>query len=330
MKELVSDIHKIGMKVMLWYSIPYIGIYSENFKKYETVLLKYSMDRKYAVLDPRYKEVRDFLVSTYINAVTEWDLDGLKLDFIDAFILETKESMEYDERRDIESLEDAIDALLSKAIKELRNIKPDILIEFRQSYVGPFIRKYGNMLRVTDCPANALRNRTDMINLRLTSGKTAVHSDMIMWNNDDSNEAVAIQLLSTLYAVPQIYVRVDKLSNEHLAVLKHYLSFWKNHRDVLLDGEFKAFDPDCCYSQASASNEETEIISVYSNNMVTLSEKESIIFNISSTENICLKNAQNSSCQVKNCTGNVIFEGNIPDNIFMVTVPIGGMVEVKK
>ena len=37
-------------------------------------------------LDPRYKKVREYLSNLYESAVKEWDLDGLKLDFIDSFV----------------------------------------------------------------------------------------------------------------------------------------------------------------------------------------------------------------------------------------------------
>ena len=53
------------------------------------------------------------------------------------------------------------------------------MIEFRQSYIGPAIRKYGNIFRAGDCPADILSNRIHTIDLRLTSGSTAVHSDML-------------------------------------------------------------------------------------------------------------------------------------------------------
>ena len=78
--------------------------------------------------DPRFKEVRGFLTETYVNAVRSWGLDGLKLDFIDAFKLNGK-SLEYDPRRDYTSLEDAIDALMNEVTAALREINPEILIE---------------------------------------------------------------------------------------------------------------------------------------------------------------------------------------------------------
>ena len=175
-------------------------------------------EKTFFALDPRYKKVRDYLCSVYVKAVEEWQLDGLKLDFIDSFVLKGK-ALEFDKRRDYQSLEDAIHALMTEVKEKLTSINPDILIEFRQSYVGPSIRKYGNMLRVGDCPCDILKNRFNAVNLRLTSGKTAVHSDMIMWNMEDSVENAALQFTSILYTVPQVSVRVDKLPEDHYKML---------------------------------------------------------------------------------------------------------------
>jgi alpha-galactosidase len=82
-----------------------------------------------------------------------------------------------------------------------------------------------------------MRNRHNIINLRYTSGKSAVHSDMVMWNKDDEVESAALQLVSIIYGVPQISVRIAELSEEHKQMLSYYLSFWREHRDVLMDGK---------------------------------------------------------------------------------------------
>ena len=37
-------------------------------------------------LDPRYPEVRQYLIDTYVKALRDWELDGFKLDFIDRFV----------------------------------------------------------------------------------------------------------------------------------------------------------------------------------------------------------------------------------------------------
>ena len=61
-------------------------------------------------------------------------------------------------------------------------------------------RKYGNMLRVGDCPGDVLTNRSQAINLRFTSGETAVHSDMIMWNKTDTVENAADKIMAIIRA----------------------------------------------------------------------------------------------------------------------------------
>ena len=82
----------------------------------------------------------------------------------------------------------------------LESVKPGVLVEFRQSYVGPAIRKYGNMLRVGDCPGNMRRNRFAMANLRLASGATAVHSDMLEWNYADTPDHAALYIINAMFA----------------------------------------------------------------------------------------------------------------------------------
>ena len=88
---------------------------------------------------------------------------------------------------------------------KLREVNPDICIEFRQGYTGPLMQTYGNMLRVGDCPIAAMNNRVGILNLRSLREKTAVHSDMLMWNEKDSVESAALQFINVLYGVPQIF-----------------------------------------------------------------------------------------------------------------------------
>ena len=216
------------MKVMIWYSVPFVGIYAKNYEKFKDMILcETGNNKNYWSLDPRYKEVRDFLIGIYSKALIDWNLDGLKLDFIDSFALKGK-SLEPDPRRDYESLEEAIDVLMTDITAALTAINPNVLIEFRQSYVGPAIRKYGNMLRVADCPNDAIVNRHGSVNLRFTSGNTAVHSDMIMWHYDEPVESAAQQFVNILYAVPQVSMRIARLNEEHKKMCSFFCLFWKN------------------------------------------------------------------------------------------------------
>ena len=325
MAQLIEKIHDIGMKVILWYSVPFMGIHAEKFKEFEGMFLEGSGDDEtFFGLDPRYKKVREYLVSIYKKAVEDWNLDGLKLDFIDSFILKGK-SLEPDEKRDYPSLEDAIHALMAEIKASLIAINPEIMIEFRQSYVGPSIRKYGNMLRVGDCPCDALRNRIGIINLRLTSGKTAVHSDMIMWNYDDTPENAALQFASIIFGVPQVSMRVDKLPKEHYEMLKFYISFWKEWKDVLLDGKLTAKNPESNYSTACSILGNKSVTVSFTNPVVEVKTEKAAAVNASMHKSLIIKDAQNKNYKVVNCMGKLISQGKIGTPIEEINVPTSGI-----
>ncbi len=326
MKALVENIHKTGMKVMLWYSVPFVGIYCKKYEEFKGMYLDKSGDEKtFFALDPRYKKVRDYLADIYATAVKEWGLDGLKLDFIDSFYLKGK-SLEFDPERDFQSLEDAIHALMSEVKAKLIAINPEILIEFRQSYVGPSIRKYGNMLRVGDCPCDILKNRFNIVNLRYTSGKTAVHSDMIMWNIEDSVENAALQFACVLYSVPQISMRIDKLPADHYQMLKYYISFWNQWKNVLLDGKLTATNPESEYSLVCSKLSDKEVYTAYNDRVIPVTASETVAVNATADKYLIIKNAKGKNYKVVNCMGQEISKGVINCALEEIEVPTAGMI----
>ena len=329
MASLVDEIHNIGMKIILWYSVPFVGMYSEKYEEFKDMLLDGAGNAGTSfALDPRYRKVRDYLVSIYTDAVKNWNLDGLKLDFIDSFVLKGK-SLEYDEKRDFQSLESAIHALMTQVKASLTAINPDIMIEFRQSYVGPSIRKYGNMLRVGDCPCDMLKNRVNVVKLRLTSGKTAVHSDMIMWNTEDTPENAAMQFVSILYSVPQISMLIEKLPESHYNMLKYYISFWKKHRDILLDGKLTAKNPESEYSIVSSVLDNKEIFTSYTDPVIPVSAHYTVAVNGTRGNALVIKNADGKNYKVVDCMGNETDNGRFVSDIAEITVPAAGMVFIQ-
>ena len=111
-----------------------------------------------------------------------------------------------------------------------RAIDPEVMIEFRQPYIGPLMRKYGNMFRAGDAPNAYVANRVRTIDLRLLSGETAVHSDMIMWHPDEPVERAALQLLNVMFSVPQVSVRLGEIPRPHLDMVTFYTGYWSENR----------------------------------------------------------------------------------------------------
>ena len=261
----VDRVRALGMKYMIWYSVPFVGFKSRAAERFAGKFL-YKRDNMGAwVLDPRFPEVRDHLASIYETAVRDWNLDGLKLDFIDSFYTPDPDpaAAENWAGRDIRSVPEAVLALMQEVRRRLEAVRPGILIEFRQSYMGPAIRSFGNMIRAGDVPGDPLRNRARTARLRLTSGTTAVHADMLEWNPRETPQQAAQQILAVLFSVIQYSMRLDRLPADHKRMMRHWIAWTTAHRDALLRGSFSPRRPELGYPLLEGSSASERILAVY-------------------------------------------------------------------
>ena len=266
----VKRVQDMGVKYMMWYSVPFVGRKSENYARFKGKFLYERSGLGTAVFDPRFLEVRKFLVDTYVKALMDWNIDGFKLDFIDSFRFNGADpaAKENYAGRDIKSLPLAVDTLMTEVKEALAAIKPDILVEFRQSYVGPAIRKDGNMLRVGDCPGNMRRNRFAMANLRLASGATAVHSDMLEWNYADTPDHAALYIINAMFGVVQYSMMLRDAPKEHLAMIEKWIRFSQDHRDTLQNGRFVPHHPELQYPIIEAIGKGETVVGLYDDGRV--------------------------------------------------------------
>lgn len=328
MRGFIEKVHKTGLKAMMWYSVPYIGKHSQAWKQFEGKFLD-DPNQDWCCLDPRFPDVRDFLINKYEEAIKKWNIDGFKLDFIDAFEL-TEYSDTESKERDFDSLEDAVWCLISKINERLKAINPDILIEFRQNYIGPVITTYSNMVRVGDCAMDSITNRIGVLDLRLTSGETAVHSDMIIWDYNDEAYIAAKQLIAVLFGVPQISVLLDELPRTHYRMLKTYLNFFNGHRKTLLEGKLSVFNPECGYSMAEAENEDEKITVCYSKNIVNFHKGKHYIVNGTGDTYVIIRAKENIKYTIYDCMGNIVSDGEkYVDGITEFDVPESGIMKLE-
>lgn len=268
MKAHVAAVQRAGLKYMLWLSVPYVGDESKSWKRFSGKLLAThgrTSPGKVGILDPRFPEVREYLIQTYERAVRDWGFDGLKLDFIDQFVLPSVDPAvkENYAGRDFKSLPEAVDKLMRDVLARLKKINPEVLVEFRQAYMGPAIRQYGNMIRAADCPDDPATNRKRIADLRLTSGETAVHADMLVWSADESPEGAARPILNALFGVIQYSMVLQRLPSAHQGVIRHWLAFTERHRDTLQLGTFRPHHPELNYPFIEAESAAERILAVY-------------------------------------------------------------------
>ena len=332
----VKRVHQKGMKSLFWFAVPFAGIRSAAFERFRGKFLFVNEQLGTAVLDPRFPDVRRYLVDIYRRAACEWRLDGLKLDFIDSFALppETADPALADNfaGRDCRTVAEGVDRLLSDVTESLRAANPDVMIEFRQSYTGPAIRKYGNIFRAADCPGDFLSNRVRTIDLRLTSGATAVHSDMITWNYGDSTESAARQILNVLFSVPQISVRLAGIPEDHAAMLRFWLKLWTDNRDTLMRGRLIPLHPELNYPQVSAEDRGRRITVLYAPraglSLDIRPGKSYCIINASEEETVFLDlHGENRKAEYFTASGVSRGISDLRTGLSSVKIPLSGLLE---
>ncbi|MCV3741348.1 alpha-galactosidase [Lentilactobacillus hilgardii] len=302
MVESVKNMQLVNVKYLLWLSLPYVGRHSSHWDTLQNKLLFFDKQQDAGILDIRFPEVRKHLIKSAVNLTETLNLDGLKIDFLDVFDVSNADE-KTNAGWDIQNLNDAFVTFLEELSRELKRFKPDFLIEFREDYFGPFLNSVGNIFRVKDCPNNYVKNRISIANLRLLCPKAAVHSDMLMWNFQESTEAAALQVINCLFGTPQISVKLDELSLSKQRMLKFWLRYIDENRAILQNGEFKASFPQNNYPVISAESTEKMIIGKFqSNGMIginTASTRTIDIINGTFDQKITVNISDNCSGLVK-------------------------------
>ncbi len=332
----VENIHAMGMKYLVWFSVPFLGRKSVSWPLYQDKLLAFEEDLGAGVLDPRYPEVRDYLVNTFKNFVKTYHLDGLKLDFIDQFYLRT-DSPACGKGMDIPDVQDAVDCMMIRIRRELLELNPQIMIEFRQPYAGPKMLDYGNMFRAADCPCSELTNRVRTIDLRLMAGKAAVHADMLMWHPDETDEEVSRKIIGVIFSVVQFSVRLENISIGKESVLKHWIKFMKTHRDLLLHSNLIPEEPQHLYPIVTAENESQAVIAAYAaGRVLTVKDEWKQVFILNGVEVEYLyfrvEVPGRYSLRTVDCHGDAeMLEYRVfrAGELAEYAVPIGGLLEIK-
>jgi len=328
----VKRVHDIGMKYVLWYSVPFVGHYSMHYAHFQGMILRDIPELKAAVLDPRYREVREFLINTYKKALLEWDLDGFKLDFVDAWC-DNAQNAPYNTGMDIPALQDAVEECMTQIVQTLSEIKSDILLEFRQEYIGPHMKRFGNMFRVGDCAANYLKNRTVILDYRMFMGDQAVHSDMLIMAPEETPQTNALQIISCMFGVLQFSGRMEDMTPEMTEMAVFWIRFLKEHIQLLQSRSLEAYEAQLLYTWAKTCEDDECAVGVYAIDKVVKPDAVNTVYiaNGCAGERILVELDGTYQVQILDCFGHKkdAFEKKFAD-ITVLPVPSGGMAVLKK
>lgn len=199
------------------------------------------------------------------------------------------------------------------------------------------MRKYGNMFRAGDCPNDSLNNRLRTLDIRLLSGNSAVHSDMLMWHTTEPVERAALYIINIIFAVPQISMRLDQLPLAHREMLTFWLTFWRKNQELLLAGEIRPLHPETGYSIVYINTLNRELVVVYAADTIVrlpgMLKPDLTIINGTLTSQITLELSQDIALcdlEIINCLDEPVEKKllEVTSGLQQLTVPPAGLVNL--
>ncbi|MFA9389622.1 MAG: glycoside hydrolase family 36 protein [Prolixibacteraceae bacterium] len=337
MKSLIDSIHALGMKAMVWFCGSFVGENSEAYQKFKNKTIRQSSWGGFYNVDIRYPEVREHFIQKFEDAFTDWGIDGIKVDFLSQFYFDAENSRTAQDGRDYASLDEAMLRYMEDMHNTITKIKPDALVEFRQAYSTPTMRKYGNLFRAIDCANMEVVNRYYVTKLRMVSGSTPITSDMFTWHYDEPVESAAMQLLNVIFSVPQLSVKIDSITSDQKEMVRFYTRFYNENKNTLLFGEFEAKGHLAEYPLISSTLNGKKIIGIYDDLVVTSSiEKELYLINAKNSKQLVFNLIETIEGKIKvqifNCKGELVSENdysNMNKGLHQFDVPSAGLIKIR-
>ncbi len=320
-----ATVQEHGAGVVLWIAPLLLGPDSAVFSSLQECAPQWVDHLRCYVLDPRHRQVREHLAATCVRLVVDYDLAGLKIDFLDdAMVYRGTPST-----GDLDDVGQAMQALLALIRAELAAVgRSDLAVEFRQPYVSPAIAAYGQILRAADCPGDAVVNRRRTVDSRLLAVGQVVHGDMLMWGPTGGAEAVAQQLYGCWFSVPQISMKLAGLSTEQTEALAGLLDLWQQLAPVTLDGSLSVQGTERCYDLVEASRPDLgrRVVGRYVPAVVGLDDAgEVTVLNATSADSVVVRVAdglQVSSIVIRAASAAVVTEiGLLGSGLHEIPIP---------
>ncbi len=228
-EKVVADAQNLGLNCMFWVAPFFAGRRSRLNEQVSSFLT--SLHEGQRIVDPADDIAAGNVTGNILQVVESLNLDGLKIDFIDAVEPDVKNPHCRAVKKYIENL-----------VGKLRQLKPDALIEFRQNYATAINAQLATAFRAGDVPFDYISNFNRCVQIRLHMGdRIPVHADPVYFNSAESVESVGRHLIASLVGVPMLSMELSRIADEHKKVIANYISFYNEHRRTLNYGHW-SFD----------------------------------------------------------------------------------------
>lgn len=335
MKAHIAEIHSMGLKAMLWCGPSLMGKAAKNAERFKDKFTTEtpSICGSCHALDPRFPDVRKFLTDTLVGGFSEWNIDGWKIDFIQEFHEHGNDRVPREgmNGRDFRYTGDATRVWLEEVVEKSRKIKPDAMFEYMMAYAGPVCQRAATQIRAGDCPADAQYNRNQTVRLRLLCGnRCSVLADMFTWSREEAPEDCALQIISTLHAVPIYGMRLTDLTEGQMNAVKHWVCFARTHAETLYHGTFRPHGPASNYPLIEMSSDTETVVTVHQTGMCAAADplKPTYIVNGTGQTGLIIITKTDSCAEIYDTFGKIVETGSLHAGCHELNIPKGGYVRI--
>lgn len=221
-------VQAMGMKYLFWVAPFLIGEKSRFIKEYPDCYKQKRVSGCYPI-DSRKEEAVSAQLEKMKHVIRDYGLDGLKVDFID----EIRPNVEAPEGQSVMKF-------VRSLSKGIRDVKPDALIEFRQSYATPGMAAYGTQFRAGDVPFDFIDNFQRLAQIRISMGdRVPVHADPVYWHPQESPMNISRHMIASLCGVPMLSMDLLDLNETERKIICRWLRFYREHLVTFRDGKWK-------------------------------------------------------------------------------------------
>lgn len=335
LKGLVARIKgELGLNVMFWVSLFWVGSESKAFQAgLNQARMRTGPERGENInLCPRHPLTRPRIAQIAEQVMSRFETDGLWVDFLDSIPLEC--TAEHEHVGD--TIGDAFDSCMVALHQAITSVKPDALIEFRQGHANLRNKRYFTTAETNDTPHKFDINRRLGVLLRSCVSGVVPKADPTMWNPKCPDDEVARHLATVLMlGVPAISEDLCAVPPSHLAIVKAWLGFYRQHQRELLEGSFRPIGFEPTFPHLIIESEREGFVYLGSEAVPPLSlplKETTYLLNASQGERLVLPltDGPEGECSVelRDCFLTQVGEERVtlaPTGVLALSVPPGGM-----
>ena len=349
MKALANRLRSIGMMWLPWISPWLVGRKTRVREQLEEAIIDLDLDPSHpeyrvatSYLCPRNPITQEYVPEMVARLMREYELDGFLMDMIEfTTVYPCVANHEHNQDSVGVAMADALDRMTGAVY----GVNPDALIEFRPRYSNIYTLYHATQHRSPDsgeAGSYDMNRRQCLIMRSYIPPGVAVHTDPQWWHVEESNETVA-KMLSTLVVsgVPQVGADIVNIPEDHRRLIKVWLSFYHQHKEVLRSGRMRPIQNDAQYSTVLVESGNKAFVSYASfpalKAPLSRGADEIYLFNCTNEDwlHTILSNVEGEfSAMVRNYDLSVMSETKLRSNdsglLVDLHVPQGGCIALKR